>query len=163
MEQLGLLRVVGQDEVREVGACAALKSTTRPENKPVNQGMHSDMTPSWEWGHRFGLSSITAGSKPAAVDIYPASFSGERAGGQPVRVWLEPGETLVFLGVARHRGVSYPYLSLRFFVSLVVKSEVEVARVGAFETTDMVEKASRPEREGELLTFEDWQELIRNM
>lgn len=77
----------------------------------------------FEWNENFGLSCITAGSQKAYIDIYPASWDGTRGFADvPARVELEPGCSIVFHGLARHRGVAYSYQSLRLYLSYVVRS-----------------------------------------
>lgn len=163
MEKLGMLDVVdGKGERRVVGDCSALKSL--PRKIPVGQGMHED-TPSWyNWGNGFGFSSITAGSKPIWLDVYPESFSGGRGEGVAARVEVQPGETIVFNGLLRHRGVSYNRLSIRWFVSLVVKSAVEEAEKGQpVLATNRLERASRIELEsGNVpMSFEEWKYIFK--
>lgn len=163
MEKLGMLDVVdGEGERREVGDCSALQSF--PRQIPVGQGMHEDV-PSWyNWGNGFGFSSITAGSKLIWLDVYPESFSGGKgAKGVPARVEIQPGETIVFNGLLRHRGVSYDRLSIRWFVSLVVKSVVEEAENGQRRVvaTNRLERARCPELEPAdvPVSFEAWKQL----
>lgn len=161
MEKLGMLDVVdGEGEKREVGDCSALKSLAR--KIPVGQGMHED-TPSWyDWGNGFGFSSITAGSKLIWLDVYPESFSGGvGTKGVPARVEIKPGETIVFNGLLRHRGVSYERLCIRWFVSLVVKRVVEEAEDGQpVLATNRLERASRIELESGAvpISFEEWKQ-----
>ncbi|CAN0323343.1 unnamed protein product [Pylaiella littoralis] len=109
-KMLELLALAGR---KEVGVCALLKSLERSLLKAILQGHHADMCPSFDWESDFGLSCITAGSKPAQLDIYVGSFDGGMGSkGTPVRVDLLPGETIVLNGLARHRGVSYSSLNL---------------------------------------------------
>lgn len=137
MRELGVLGIVDETsgkvdgrEQREVGSCAVLKSEKRPTTQPGPQGFHVDTPPSHDWKNKFCFSSITAGSRPAKVDIYPRSFDGQVKSVHPVTVTLPPGQTLVFNGLARHRGTSYSDTNVRFFVSIVVKEEVENAEKG---------------------------------
>lgn len=141
---------------REVGVCALLKSLQRSLLKAVLQGYHADMSPRFDWGSDFGLSCITAGSQPAQLDIYVGYFDGGMGSKKtPVRVDLLPGETIIFNGLARHRGVCYASLNLRFFVSFVVKSTVERAEKDAEQAeTNELEKEQFPEEVG--IPFETW-------
>lgn len=150
MRQLGLLDVVGKEGVKRViGDCAALLSLERTVE--VLQGMHADTCPHTSWGNNVSFSTITAGSRPCCLEIYPMSWDGGRGPSKvPARVTIPPGHTIVFHGVARHRGVSYPFDCLRFFVSFVVIAAAD----GAVETTSVVETWQRPE--GKAVTFEDW-------
>ena len=145
-KKLGLLDVVGGSGSREVGACSLLKSLPVPIDKPIFQGMHADMSPYFDWGDEFGLSTITAGSTGAEIHIYPGSFDGGVGSGQAVSVTLEAGETCVLNGLSRHRGVSYPNENHRFFVSFVVRRAVGKANkdrlgqsVNALQHRDYVE------------------------
>lgn len=150
-----MLEDLGLAGSREVGVCALLKSLERVL-EAVLQGYHADMDPSFDWGSDFGLSIITAGSKPAEIDIYPGSFDGGMGSkGIPVRVTLLPGESIVFNGLARHRGVCYPSLNLRFFVSFVVKAAMESAEKEKKEAeTNQLEMEDFPEEVG--IPFEEW-------
>lgn len=154
MTRLGLLDVCGSEEglSRVIGDCGALKSLKqRIEVLQGLQGMHADTPPGIEWGNDVAFSTITAGSQPAALDIYPMSWDGGRGFSKvPVQVVVPPGHTIVFHGVARHRGVSYSYVSLRFFINFLVK----VAAERAEETTSVLEKWRRPE--GEAISFDAW-------
>lgn len=151
LEELGL---AGR---RGVGVCALLKSLPRSLLNAILQGCHADMSPSFQWGDDFGLSCITAGSKPAQLDVYVGSFDGGVGKeGSPVRVTLEPGETIVFNGLARHRGVWYSSLNLRFFVSFVVEAAVARAEKNKLDAeTNELEKETYPEQGW--TAFEEWQ------
>lgn len=156
MKRLGLLDVVGKDVKRVVGGCAALKSLKMRWKmlKAALQGMHTDTPPYADyadWGDDVTFSTITAGSKPCALEIYPMSWNGGRGPvKKPVRITIPAGSTIVFHGVARHRGVSYETDVLRFFISFVVQAAAERAE----ETTSVVERWDHPE--GSAISFDDW-------
>ncbi|CAM9263330.1 unnamed protein product [Ectocarpus sp. 4 AP-2014] len=164
LKALGALAVCGEDlpvegahhDVREVGYLGVIRSRPNPPGKEVPQGFHVDNPPSHNWGDKFGFSTITAGSNVARVDIYPESFDGSYGQGQiPVTVTLLPAETIVFNGLARHRGASYLTSNLRFFLSFVVKSEA--ARTED-EKKDLQtsELESIAAKEGDPVPFESW-------
>ena len=154
MRGLGLLDVVGSEEKRVVDVCGSLLSRRRSRNQSAIagvQGMHADMDAWFDWLQWFGFSTITAGRRFAHLDIYVGSWDGGRGvAREPVRVDLPPGYTIVFHGLARHRGVSYPYDSLRLFVSFLVKSVIaqskqrEVAQTTALEKHKFQEPPALP-------------------
>lgn len=145
------------DGKRDVGVLALLKSMGRAARRPVFQGYHADMSPLFEWKDDFGLSIITAGTNPAQLDIYVGSFDG-RTGKLPVRVNLDPGESIVFNGLARHRGVCFPRLNLRFFVSFVVRGAMELAEKHKEDAeTNNLERELCSEG-GEPRCFEEWRQ-----
>lgn len=152
MDGFGLLDVWGKDGgKRVVGDCAALKSLPRPAHTPVVQGMHADTPPEVNWGDKVSFSTITAGSQGCALEIYPKSWDGGKGFSKvPVRVEVPPGHTIVFHGVARHRGVSFPKGSLRFFVNFLA----EVAGEAVVEKTSALEMWQF--QEGAAISFEDW-------
>lgn len=152
MERFGLLECGVQK--RAVGVCGSLLS--HPQNTKSweklallgLQGMHTDMDVFYEWAENYGFSCITAGSKTAYLDIYPMSWDGTRGRAlEPARVTLPPGCSIIFHGLARHRGASYPYESLRLFVSFVVKSIVEAAEAASNKgvRTNQLERVSKHE------------------
>lgn len=94
--KLGLLNVVNGSEVREVGACSILKSPAVAIAVQNLQEMNADMTPYFDWGSDFGLSSMTASSGARELHIYPYSFDGGLGSGQPVAVKLAAGKTTFF-------------------------------------------------------------------
>ena len=142
---------------REVGVVSLLRSLGRPKNKPIYQGYHADTDPYFDWGDCFSLSSITAGTKIAYVDLYPKSFDGEAGDLTPVRVKLEPGETLVFSALIRHRGCSYVSENIRFFVSFVYPDVQEQAkRQGKDAETCQLQYEQFEEKDP--ISFEEWEE-----
>jgi hypothetical protein len=158
MEKFGLLAVWGQDGVtREIADCAALKSLPRPAKKAVVQGMHADTPPEADMGDRVTFSTITAGAQPSALEIYPKSWNGGMGpSGVPVRVEVPPGHTIVFHGVARHRGVSFPLGSLRFFINFVVP----VAVKPVVEQTSVLEKWQFQEKDA--ISFDAWKKRFES-
>lgn len=100
----------------------------------VCQGFHTDGDPDDADAHgsQFALYTITAGSEGAVVDLYPGHMGGnpEKYGKVetrseqdwilPIRVVMEPGDTLVMSGGTRHRGTGYRVQNDRFFVSFKV-------------------------------------------
>ena len=151
MERFGLLD--GGVEKRAVGVCGSLRSFPQKSKswevlaRLGLQGMHTDMNVFFEWAKNYGFSYITAGSKTAYLDIYPMSWDGTRGPAhEPARVEIPPGHSIVFHGLCLHRGVSYPYESLRLFVSFVVKSIMEAAEAASKAAqTNQLERKSRQE------------------
>lgn len=168
MSGLGLLDVVGSDEKRGVDVCGSLRSKprSRGENRVATirglQGMHADMDAWFEWKRKFGFSVITAGSTVAHLDIYAGSWDGGRGvAREPVRVDLPPGCSIVFHGLARHRGVSYPYESFRLFVSFLVKSVLEESKDSDVAQTTALEKHKFPEPLA--LPLDEWKEKYMSL
>ncbi|CAM9138089.1 unnamed protein product, partial [Pylaiella littoralis] len=65
---------------------------------------------------------------------------------EPARVEIPPGHSIAFHGLCRHRGVPYPYKSLRLFVSFVVKSIMAKAEAAnKVAQTNQLERKSRQE------------------
>lgn len=151
MERFGLLD--GGIEKRTVGVCGSLRSSPQKSKswevlaRLGLQGVHTDMNVFFEWAKNYGFSCITAGSKTAYLDIYPMSWDGTRGPSDiPARVEIPPGHSIVFHGLCRDRGVSYPYESLRLFVSFVVKSIMEAAEAAnKAAQTNQLERKSRQE------------------
>lgn len=161
LEALGMLHVGDGKALREVGVVAALKSKERKPDDLVPQGMHADTSPFVKWENEFCISTITAGTQRASVEIYPESFDGGKGSkGVPVRVDLEPGETIVFNGLARHRGVSYEHENVRFFVSFVVPEAVARSKKESFDTTSRLEKQSAQEAVT-AISFDEWKMSVR--
>ena len=163
MRGLGLLDVVDAEEKRVVDVCGVLESRPAPTPKSGKknttaglQGMHADMDAWFKWLQRFGFSLITAGRRAAQVDIYVGSWDGGRGPfEEPMSVNLPPGCTIVFHGLARHRGVSYPdYLNYRFFVSFVVRSVLDEAERRRVAETTALEKHKF--QEPQALSREAW-------
>lgn len=157
MAEFGLLKVVGEEGVsRAIGDCAALLSLKRVVE--VLQGMHADTPPSIKWGNEVSFSTLTAGSRPFTLDIYPSSWNGGMGPSRaPARVTVPPGHTLVFHGVARHRGNSFSYDCLRFFISFVVRTAAEREE----ETTSVLELWQRPEADA--IPFADWMKKFEGL
>ena len=144
--------------VRDVGVCALLLSLKRLVD--VLQGFHADTDPTFEWKDGFALSVIVAGPEGAYIDLYPGSFDGGVGPkGRPVRVALDPGECLVFVGTIRHRGGSYHEQNLRYFVSFVVAEVMQRAKSAEkeAETNQLEMEDEFPEEAG--MPFEKWKEL----
>lgn len=152
MEGLGLLDVWGNDRVkRVVGDCAVIKSFPVPASKPIFQGMHADTQPEVNWGDDVSFSTITAGMQPCALEIYRGSWDGGTGVSDvPVRVEVPPGHSIVFHGVARHRGVSFPKGSLRFFMNFLAK----VADKAVVEKTSALEMWGNEEKAA--ISFDAW-------
>lgn len=96
------------------------------------QGFHADgdAREAKEHGKEFALYTITAGLEGAVVDLYPGHMGGDpvkygREEGRndpivPIRVMMQPGDTLVLSPGTRHRGTGYLVRNDRFFVSFKV-------------------------------------------
>lgn len=150
LEELGL---AGR---RGVGVCALLKSSLpRSLLNAILQECHADMSPSFQWGDDSGLPCIAAGSNPAQLCV--GSFDGGVGKeGSPVRITLEPGETIVSNGLARNRGVWYSSHNLRFFVSFVVEAAVARAEKNKLDAeTNELEKETYSEQGW--IDCEEWQ------
>lgn len=156
-----MMRELGLGEGREADVLAVLKSLERLGSAlPLGlQGYHADQDPTFEWEGGYGFSCITAGSRIAKLDVYPGSFDGRATETGPARVTILPGETIVFCGLLRHRGVAYPYLSIRFFMSFVAKEALRRAtRVDKEAETNQLEYRHRREPNG--IPWGKWLEAL---
>lgn len=156
-----LMRDLGLGEGREADVLAVLKSLERLSAALTLglQGYHCDQDATFDWGEGYGFSCITAGSRVVKLDVYAGSFDGQPRG-RPARVTIQPGETIVFCGLLRHRGVGYPYLSIRFFMSFVSKDALRRAtEVDKEAETNQLEYRHKPEPDG--IPWLNWLQTLK--
>lgn len=113
MSSLGFLDIYGEpkDGVRVSRDGSYLRSLMyRLQSHIQLQGFHTDgdCREADNHGPQFALYTITAGSQPAEVHLYPGHMGGvpDKYGvavRPPCRVFLQPGDMLVMTGGTRHR------------------------------------------------------------
>lgn len=172
MGSLGFLDIVGTPEGGERVSRdgSYLVSVPFQDEDIKHQGFHTDGDPTEanEHGLEFALYTITAGFQGAEVHLHRGHMGGspDKYGKEegvaepimPIRVLMQPGDTLVLSPGTRHRGTGYVVENHRFFVSFKAGKSWG-AREGSTHKLQLVGDTSEEYALGELDTWEMDSEL----